>query len=183
MSLFNIFKKKEDKKKVFVPNSLSKVLNFLPFIPLAILLGALLGSNPSQPEPLKQEFTVSVDKMNIWHQVGEYRGEDLYNFLLSQGYDLYVEKEDGMVFIDGFTPAGNYILVMVHPSGLVEDVSMSFDYKRFRKRDLNDYEGRGVYFDDGDFYGYRINFSDGTTAENYIDREDKSLTIARYITR
>ena len=56
MSLFNIFKKKEEKKKVFVPNNLSKVLNFLPFIPLAILLGALLGSNPSQPEPLVQEL-------------------------------------------------------------------------------------------------------------------------------
>ena len=64
----NIFKKKEVKKE-FKPNTLSKVLNVLPFIPLALLLLSLLfnGNKSNDVEQLQEninEVTV-VDGDNI----------------------------------------------------------------------------------------------------------------------
>lgn len=42
--MLKLFKKKKEEKKVFEPNTLSKVLNVLPFLPLALLLLAILLS-------------------------------------------------------------------------------------------------------------------------------------------
>ncbi len=184
--MLNLFKKKEEPKKFEGPNQLTKILNFMAYVPLALLLGAILSSvlSSQQPEPLQeiQELReATAKKMNIFHQVGTRNGQGLYDFLLSQGYDIDIEKDGSNTLIVGFSPQRAFLMVVINSNNVIEEVGLTFDYKRFRKKDLFNYSGKGVYFDDGDFYGYRVNWGDGTSAENYIDRDDRSHTIVTYI--
>lgn len=67
--MLNIFKKKKEVKKVYVPNTLSKILNVLPFIPLTLLLLTFLFADKKDNSVEQLQDTINevtaVDGDNI----------------------------------------------------------------------------------------------------------------------